>query len=270
MELETSELSLVFCRVGRRQRFPGQYACTCPPASVPPPHSLSCISTAVLIRRFNHNPRLFCCPNRPASLSHICSYLLRILPLLSPASLLASRHHLFFSRHLLTNDRANISICWGGDATTRLRNTFFVDLSLCQLYFAYLRGKRQPMSHLVQSRVRSSGVGYHLQPTIFITVRSASYHPARPTPSPLRHPIISASLCRLLPPLVALHLHCISTCRHRLHCHRISASHRPSCCCCPINRVCFYMSSATTPILVEPLSFSLIPCYLSSCTACHR
>ena len=116
--------------MGRRQHFPAQYTRACPPASIFPPHSLSRVSAAVFIHRFNHYPRLFCCANRPASLPYLCSYPPRLRPPSSPAPLLATRHRLFFSCHLLPHDRAHVSLFWGGGTVTRLRNTLLL-LSLC-------------------------------------------------------------------------------------------------------------------------------------------
>ena len=37
--------------------------------------------------------------------------------------------------------------------------------------------------------------------------------------------------------------------------------------CCPLERVCVYLSSAATSILVKPLAFFMFPRYLSPCTA---
>ena len=71
-----------------------------------------------------------------------------------------------------------------------------------------------------------------------------------------------------MPSLVTLHLHCVSTCRHRLYRPGISSSHRPRCRCCPLERVRVCLSSVTTSILIETLEFSPLPCYLSSCPTC--
>ena len=86
--------------------------------------------------------------------------------------------------------------------------TFFL---FAPLFFVSLCGNRQTMLPTVQSRVRSDGVVCHLQPFVSTTVRYASYCSIRPTSSSLCHPIISASLCRPSPPLVALHLCRVST-----------------------------------------------------------
>ena len=106
MELDPSEPPLPFCQVGNCQRFPDQYACACPPTSVPSPHSSPHISSAILVHQFNHHPCIFCCPCRPAYMSHLCSYPPPLRPHSSHASLLATRHHLFCPRHLLTHDCA--------------------------------------------------------------------------------------------------------------------------------------------------------------------
>ena len=64
---------------------------------------------------------------------------------------------------------------------------------------------------MVQSHVRSARVGYHIRPDVISAVLSASYRLARPLPEYIYNPIISASLRRPLPPLVALHLCRVST-----------------------------------------------------------
>ena len=84
MELDPSEPPLPFCQVGNCQRFPDQYACACPPTSVPSPHSSPHISSAILVHQFNHHPCIFCCPCRPAYMSHLCSYPPCLLPPSSP------------------------------------------------------------------------------------------------------------------------------------------------------------------------------------------
>ena len=59
MELDPPEPLLLSCQVGRRQHFPSQYAHACPPASVPPPHSSSRLSTVSFILWFNHHLHIF-------------------------------------------------------------------------------------------------------------------------------------------------------------------------------------------------------------------
>ena len=233
------------------------------PASISPPHSSPRVSAAVLIRRFNHHPRIFCCTYCPSSLPHISSYLPRLRPPLFPTSLLAMHHRLFFSHHLLTHNRAHVSLCRYGDAVTRLRNSFLISFSLCQLSFASLCGDGQPISPPVRLHVHSAGVGYHLRPAVITAVHSASYLSDCPPPSTLIHPITYAPLCHTLPSLVALYLCHVSNHHHHLHCLRIYASHRPRRRCNTLARVCVCLSSVTTSI--EPLVFSLLRRYLSSC-----
>ena len=253
--------------MGRCQHFPAQYACSCTPAYIPPQHSLSHVSAAVPILRFNHHPRLFCFPNHPASLPYICSYPPRLCPPLSPASLLATRHCLFCPRHLLTRDHTHILLCWGGDDVTFLHNNFFYCFLFAPTLFCF--SPWRPSTDIASGTITCTlcGVGYHLRPAVSTAVRLASYRLAHPTPSSLYHPIISAPLCCHSPPLVALHIRRISTRTHRLHCHRIYATHRPHHCCCPLERICICLSSAMTPILIEPLAFYLLTLHLSSCPA---
>ena len=74
----------------------------------------------------------------------------------------------------------------------------------------------------------------------------------------------SHQLCLPPPSFVTLHLRRVSSPRHCLHRPGISANHCRR--CRPLVRVCVCMSSVTTSILVEPLAFSPLPRYLSSCT----
>ena len=92
-------------------------------------------------------------------------------------------------------------------------------------------------------------------------------------PCPIVQPDIHHHLSVIpsyIPPFAVLRrpsLPCISNCRHRLHCPGISSAHCYFFRCLPLDRVCVYLSSATTTILVEPLAFSLLPRYLSFCSS---
>ena len=142
---------------GTLSMFTAQYARDCPPMYVLPLHLPSRVSAAALTHRFNRYPRIFVFPMAPP-----LSYPPHLLPLLPPTSLLATRHPLFFSCHLLTQNHMHISIFWGRGAITCLCNTVFIDVSLWQLYFAFLHDDCQTMLPPVQLHVLSSGVGYHL------------------------------------------------------------------------------------------------------------
>ena len=184
---------------GTPSMFPAQFACSCLPMSVPPPHSSSRVSADVLIRRFNHHPHIFVVPIVPP-LYRISAHIHRVSAHRHPLRLCSTWSTVsFVSVIFLLTIMKKFRFDGAGTLLSISEISFY-----CFLFA--ISGDCQPMLPLVRLCVCSAGVGYHLQTTVLTVVCSMSYSPAWHTSSSLRHPIIYTSLCRPPPSLTALHI----------------------------------------------------------------
>ena len=210
--MDSSEPPLPFCRVVCSQLFPAQYAHACPPSYVPPPHSSSRVSAAILIRRF-----------KPPSASFLLSQSSR----LSTAYLLISAASPPTVVPRVSARNAPSSILSPSSPRSRSRAHFSLPVRGCRhlspqylfcrfifaqtLSLASLRGNRRLMwPSGARSRIRSAGAVYRIRTAVSTKVRSTSCRTARSTPSSLHRPIVYTSLLHPSPSLVAPHLRRVS------------------------------------------------------------